>query len=111
MASVRDLQPWLAPYAEYLLDVAAYNRLTTQVTSVVRSREAQANLYQRWLNGLSDLPAAPPGTSLHELGLAFDLVVSGDYRGPSQAALGAFWKRMGGLWSPKDPVHFWVPGP
>ena len=109
MADVRDLQPWLVPYAKYLLDVAAYNRLPVQVTSVVRSSMAQARLYQRYLAGLSDLPAAPPGTSLHELGLAMDLVVSGDYRGPSQAALGALWKRMGGLWSPRDPVHFWVP--
>lgn len=109
MASVGELQPWLIPYAQYLLNVAAYNRLAVQVTSVRRSRAAQARLYQRYLAGLSSLPAAPPGHSLHELGLAFDLVVAGDWRGPSQAALGAFWKRMGGLWSPKDPVHFWVP--
>lgn len=108
MADVRELQPWLVPYAQYLLDVAAYNRLPVQVTSTRRSSVAQARLYQRWLAGLSDLPAAPPGSSLHELGLAMDLVVAGDWRGPSQAALGAFWQSMGGLWTPKDPVHFYV---
>ena len=108
MPDVRSLQPWLVPYAEYLLVVAAYNRLPVQVTSVRRSSVAQGRLYRRYLAGLSDLPAAPPGTSMHELGLAFDLVVSGDYRGPSQAALGAFWKTMGGQWFPSDPVHFFV---
>lgn len=108
MASITELQPWLVPYARYLLDVAAYNRLAVQVTSVARSSTAQARLYERYRAGLSDLPAAPPGRSLHEHGLAFDVVIGGDYRGASQAALGAFWKSMGGQWTPKDPVHFYV---
>jgi len=108
MPNLRDLQPWLYPYAKYLYDVAGYNRLRPQVTSVYRSPHQQQILYQRFLRGESDLPAAPPGRSLHEHRVAFDLVVSGDWRSSSQAALGAFWIRMGGKWSPRDPVHFYV---
>ena len=108
MPSLRELQPWLVPYAEYLELVAQFNRLSPVVTSVYRSPAAQLRLWTRAQAGLSDLPAAPPGASLHEQRLAFDLVVGGDYRGPSQAALGAFWQRMGGRWSPRDPVHFYV---
>lgn len=102
------LVDWLRPYAQYLYDVAAYNQLQPRVTSVRRTREQQAALYARFLRGQSDLPAAPPGTSDHELGLAFDMVVAGNYRGPEQRAVGEFWRAMGGAWSERDPVHFFV---
>ena len=106
---IDDLQPWLVPYARYLLDVARYNGLNVTVTSVRRSRAQQQHLYDRWRRGVTDIPAAPPGSSLHEHGLAFDLVVNSDYRGPAQAALGRFWQSMGGRWGGAvDPVHFYV---
>jgi len=107
MSRFRGLQPWLVPYADYLEAVALYNGLRVQVTSVFRSNQRQAVLYERYKRGLSDLPAAPPGGSMHNHGLAFDLVVNGDYRGDAQKALGAFWQGMGGSWGGGvDPVHF-----
>lgn len=102
------LQPWLQPYATYLYNVAVYNHLQPRVTSVFRSRQKQLVLYQRWKSGKSDLPAAPPGKSKHEYGLAFDMVVKGDYRGAYQQAIGHLWQQMGGHWFPSDPVHFEV---
>jgi len=52
---------------------------------------------------------APPGTSPHEYGYAFDLVVS-----PMGALgdVGALWETWGGYWGGRqnDPVHFQYPG-
>jgi len=106
----RQLQPWVQPYAQYLYDVALYNGMSPVVTSTYRSDQRQAVLYERWKRGLSDLPAAPPGKSLHNHGLAFDLVADrgAGYNSVQQRQLGAFWSSMGGGWFESDPVHFQV---
>ena len=104
----RGLQGWLQPYAQYLHDSAVASDFRPNVTSVFRSNQKQAVLYERWRRGLSDLPAAPPGRSKHNYGLAFDLVVRQGYWSPHQRALGHFWRAMGGRWFEKDPVHFEV---
>lgn len=104
-----DLDPYLQPYAQYLYDVAEYNGLKPRVTSTFRSMEKQADLYRRWQQGLSALPAAPPGKSKHNYGLAFDMVVHDGYHSPWQTAVGNFWKSLGGKWWQSDPVHFQVP--
>lgn len=115
MPSLSELEPWLQPYARYLVRVAEYNGLTVNVTSVYRSDAKQAQLYNRYLRclqeGRSDcLPAAPPGHSNHGRRRAFDLVVTGGYRGSNQEALGLLWRSMGGRWGgSQDPVHFDVP--
>lgn len=107
--STAGLQPWLRPYADYLLDTARYNGVRVRITSVRRTRAQQAALYARYLRGESSLPAAPPGRSLHEHGLAFDVVFNDRWENnPWQYALGDFWRRMGGSWSEIDPVHFYV---
>jgi LAS superfamily LD-carboxypeptidase LdcB len=102
------LLPELRPAAIELLRVAQRAGLRPQVTSVRRSSQQQAALYARYLRGESDLPAAPPGTSQHEFGMAFDLVCGGNFRSPAQAQLGALWRSWGGRWEPSDPVHFFV---
>jgi hypothetical protein len=82
--------------------------LQARVTSVVRSHAKQAKLYRDFLAGISALPAAPPGQSAHEYGLAFDMLVSPyEY----QADVGALWEAWGGAWGGvADPVHFELPG-
>lgn len=112
MSTFAGLVPELIPFAEHLLAVARYNGLNPVVTSVRRSRASQRRLYelrQRTLAGTlrpgerpQQYPVARPGTSDHELGLAFDMVVA------NPAAVGAYWKQMGGWWSPADSVHFFV---
>ncbi len=114
MADISRLQPWLVPWARWLIAVAQYNGLHVQVTSTLRSREQQTLLWERYVHcqrvgagRATCLPAAPPGTSDHELGRAFDLIVDGDYRGAAQAAIGRLWQQMGGRWGgAADPVHF-----
>lgn len=46
-----------------------------RVTSGLRSRGKQAQLYEKYLNGTGSL-AAPPGSSLHEIGQAVDVAKS-----------------------------------
>jgi len=97
------MQPWLAPYLGYLLEVLTYNGRRYTITSVRRSREKQQQLWDRFQAGLSKYPAAPPGTSKHELGRALD--ITSDATTLRQA--GAFWESMGGRWGGDvDPIHF-----
>lgn len=100
MANLRELQPWLAPYAEWFVRYLAYIGHRPTVTSVYRSRAVQEVLYQRYLRGQTDFIVAPPGRSRHEYRRAFDL----DTRDFELA--GRLWKRMGGTWSAADPIHF-----
>lgn len=101
MANLRELEPWLAPYADWFYRhlVAIGQRPT--ITSVYRSRAVQEVLYGRYLRGQSKYPAMPPGLSWHEYRRAFDL----DVVNPELA--GRIWRAMGGTWAgPADPIHF-----
>lgn len=102
----RDLSPELQPYANWLYDYAAGRGWRPVVTSTFRSIQKQATLYDRYRRGLSELPAAPPGRSLHNYGLAFDMVLQRGWRGTEQRELGAVWRSIGGQWFESDPVHF-----
>ena len=89
--------------ARALVLAAGNARLNPRVTSARRSRAEQTRLYRRSLQGLQAFYVAPPGTSAHEYGWAFDLVVT-----PWQALsdVGGTWKDWGGGWDRSDPVHF-----
>jgi len=100
----KGMDPALAPYAGYLLDVLTYNGIRYTVTSVRRSRAQQEALYDRYLRGINKYPVAVPGTSKHELGLAMDVTMPANV----YAALGALWTSWGGRWSPADEIHFSV---
>jgi LAS superfamily LD-carboxypeptidase LdcB len=100
MSRFAGLHPGLQPYAEALYQWAEANGYRPRVTSVRRTRQQQEVLYRRYLAGLSTFPAAPPGSSLHEQGLAFDMVTT------DPAAIGAVWNGAGGRWFPGDWVHF-----
>ncbi len=96
------LDPRLAPAAGALYEWAWQSGLNPRITSVRRSYQQQAVLYDRFRRGMSDLPAAPPGHSKHERGLAWDMVTS------SPAIAGAAWRSVGGRWFASDYVHFEV---
>lgn len=106
--SLSGLEPWLRPYAEWLVSAAPYaGARTVRVTSVRRSKAQQQQLYRNYLAGRSSFPAAPPGRSKHEFGLAWDMVTE-----PFSAldTLGAWWRQAGGEWSNTDPIHFAAKG-
>lgn len=90
--------PWLRPYAEALL----YYFPGLTITSVRRSYTQQLRLWYNRHN--NPYPVAPPGTSKHEAGRAFDLV------GPPELLrqAGQLWESWGGRWGGRfrDPIHF-----
>ena len=116
MPSLSSLNPWLRPHAERFFEWArkqpGAGGLT--ITSARRTYEEQARLYQKFLAGQNDgLPAVPPGSSDHEVGLAWDMArLNVDPKADQVlAALGAAWVRAGGRWWSGDPVHFAAPLP
>lgn len=102
------LVPQLRPWAEALYREGQRRGYRCTVTSVRRTRAQQARLYRRYQQGLSPWPAAPPGRSLHEYGLAFDMVVAAGGKSAQQRALGELWESWGGKWGGRfnDDVHF-----
>jgi len=54
------------------------------------------------------LPAAFPGTSKHEKGMAWDMARLNidPFKDELLPLLGAAWNRFGGTWRSSDPVHF-----
>lgn len=96
---LNGLQPWLRPWAEYLI---RHSRQPMRVTSAYRSYSDQLQL---WLNrSRNPFPVAPPGQSYHQYGRAWDMV--GDRA--TLHALGRIWISWGGRWSPSDEIHFEV---
>lgn len=113
MPDLSTLHPRFYPYARAFYDWA---RAVTSggliVTSARRTYAEQARLYEAHLRGQNNgLPASPPGSSDHELGLAFDMARMN--RDPRQDVelyeLGRYWTSFGGRWWPVDPVHFAAP--
>jgi hypothetical protein len=102
-AELAGLHPNIVGAASALIQLGRrYGRV--DVTSVSRSYFTQARLYGAYIAGQSKYPAAPPGTSLHEAGRAFDLNAS-----PALLNyLGRVWESWGGTWGQRfgDPIHF-----
>jgi len=91
------------------LDAAvARSGLVGRFTSTYRSHSEQERLYRAYISGRHAFPVAPPGSSAHEYGEAFDYVVSpADY----QRDVGLTWVEWGGEWGgAADVVHFELPG-
>lgn len=108
-ANLGALIPELQPFAKALIQVCSDYGLMPTVTSTLRSLREQVFLYERYIQGKSQYPAAKPGTSAHEFGWAFDMTVQ------PMAALpdvGRLWESWGGVWGGhySDPVHFEFPG-
>ncbi len=91
------------------LDTAVWESgLQGRFTSTYRSRTEQERLYRAYISGRHAFPVAPPGSSAHEYGEAFDYLVT-----PSsyQRDVGLTWVDWGGEWGGSaDVVHFELPG-
>jgi hypothetical protein len=106
-ASLLDLISDLQPFAQDLVDLAGRAGVQPRVTSTRRSHAQQQRLYRAFLAGHTKYPVAPPYTSAHEYGFAFDMVAD---TAENLHDLGYVWGTWGGLWSPHDEVHFEYPG-
>lgn len=101
--NLSKVHPTLRAIARNLPRVAAAQGYQVRVTSGYRSRATQAKLYSDYVKGLSLYPAAPPGTSDHEKGLALDILstnVEALVRDLTSVGLG--WQ------GPDDPIHFYI---
>ncbi len=112
MADTRGLRPEFKRAADYLVEVLReYGAF--RVTSGLRTRAEQEELYQRWLRGDPGvLTPAPPGRSQHEKGWAIDVAQPGVPPKEDEilAAAGEWWRSLGGVWGgASDPVHFEAP--
>lgn len=97
----------LRPYADALVLLAGRARVAPRVTSTLRTYSQQQRLYRSFVRGETRYPVAPPGTSAHEYGYAFDMVVDSQ---ENLHDLGQVWRSWGGVWNPSDEVHFEYPG-
>jgi hypothetical protein len=95
--------------AAIALDAAVWESgLQGRFTSTRRSHSEQERLYRAYIAGRHPFPVAPPGSSAHEYGEAFDYLVT-----PSsyQRDVGLTWVDWGGEWGgASDVVHFELPG-
>ena len=91
------------------LDAAVWRSgLQGRFTSTYRTLAEQERLYRAYISGRHAFPVAPPGSSAHEYGEAFDYLVSpAEY----QQDVGETWVSWGGEWGGiPDMVHFELPG-
>jgi D-alanyl-D-alanine carboxypeptidase len=106
-ADIAALIEPLQPFAHDLVNLGARAGVQPRVTSTLRSRSQQQRLYAAYLRGETKYPVAPPGTSAHEFGFAFDMVA---VTAEDLHDLGTVWRSWGGVWSADDEVHFEYPG-
>jgi len=104
MASLRTLHPRVYPIAAAFVRFLEQNGVRVIVTSARRDLDQQARLYDAYIHGRSKYPAAPPGSSPHALGIAFDLHLDP----PVYSAAGRIWEMVGLRWGGRfnDPIHF-----
>lgn len=104
MAALDSLRRDARPWARALFNIARSRGYVPIVTSSRRTRAQQAYLYRMAMRGGSRFPANPPGLSLHEHGLAFDMVVNTP---AAQREMGRLWSSWGFRWGGEaDPIHF-----
>lgn len=105
MSVLSGLDPRLRPLANWWVSVLREYGQNPVITSGRRSAASQRKLYAEYLAGRNPYPVAKPGTSRHEKGMAFDLVVK------DPQLVGTIWNELYPgvtVWYPKDPVHFEV---
>jgi len=105
MNKLQEADERIGRYFTGIFQLARMLNPRATVTSVTRTRSEQNKLYAAYLAGRSRFPAAAPGTSKHERGLAMDI---GGLQPAELRYLGAVWKRWGGRWGGdfRDPIHF-----
>lgn len=107
MTGLSQADPRVRKHFTAIFQLAQLINPRAYVSSVKRDSKKQSDLYDAWLAGRSKYPAAPPGTSKHELGLAVDI---GGMTDSQLAYLGQVWRSWGGRWGGtfrnRDPIHF-----
>lgn len=107
MTGLSQADPRVRKHFTAIFQLAQLINPRAYVSSVKRDSKTQAGLYEKWIAGHAKYPAAAPGTSKHELGLALDI---GGMHDAELAYLGRVWSSWGGRWGGtfrnRDPIHF-----
>lgn len=102
--NLSKVHPTLRKVAANLPKVAKGRGYNARITSGYRSYATQKKLYLDYINGRALYPANPPGQSMHEKGLALDVVAD------NQDDVVALLTSIGLVWAgPEDPIHFQMP--
>jgi len=114
VANTRGLHPRFAPVAQALIDYMRSHDARFVITSGLRTRAEQVELWEKFLRGDPSQPyrPAPPGRSQHERGFAIDVARFGTraYEDQDLREWGRWWRSLGGVWGGEnDPVHFEAP--
>lgn len=104
MASLRSLDSRVQSFAQWFVRHLQRQGVTVTVASTRRDPADQARLYAAYKAGRSKYPAAAPGHSTHERGLAMDLHLDP----PVYAEAGRIWESYGLTWGGRfsDEIHF-----
>jgi hypothetical protein len=111
---LRTLDHRVQPFVRDFLLALAKLGIHSRITSGRRDRATQVRLWNAYRSGRSKFPAARPGTSIHETGLAFDVILQHivppsrpPYPHPYEVA-GRIWEGLGLTWGGRfrDPIHF-----
>lgn len=105
LALLLGLRPLVKQAAKAAIAYANSQGIPVQVTSTRRTLKEQRWLYRRAQLGLSKYPAAKPGTSAHEFGMAFDSVVAP----ADQEAWNEIRRAIGFQVPANDIIHAQVP--
>lgn len=101
MISTTNLHPQLIRIVRAMPRISSAYGIPTKITSAYRSPAKQMQLYRKYLAGQMPYVVAKPGTSLHERGLALDIV------SPDPEKLALILAKVGLKWAGKrDPVHY-----
>lgn len=97
--------PW-RQWCDWMLTYLDQRGFEPTVTSGLRTYGEQTRLYMAYLAGRSRLPAAPPGRSAHNYGLAIDVWAGNGQQG----AMMSIVYSLGGELVSGDPPHVQYPG-
>ena len=97
--------PWRR-WCEWALAQLSARGFDPWITSGLRSLKEQKGLYDDYRAGRRKLPAAPPGRSAHNFGLALDVKAGNGQQGAMMRLL----ESWGGELVSNDPVHVQYPG-
>lgn len=98
------LHPYFRPWIDWLLDFADQQGVDVQVISGFRTAEDQARAAAQ--ARAAGRPAAAPGRSAHNYGLAVDLAAGGHSSSEDHKWLMQVWRALGGDFYPGDAPHF-----
>lgn len=108
-ANLDQLDPQVRQRLMIALDELRRRGINYNVTSGYRSSEKQAELWRD--RATNPFPVAPPGTSKHERGLAFDMTLADESQRPAaNTVMEKHGFRWGGTFKRPDPIHYEMGG-